>query len=534
MAQEPLRRVSRLKKVKDTEHVVPVRQASRLLGAQRATSARRDTSSGAARTRVGGATGGSATSGAGRDLGRSSSTSLAHSLPAPPSSQPAIDLPFLDGDHAPVPSAAEVANGTQDPVPLSDMQQDAITDYWYALTHVGGVFRLEKRHFVFQDWDSKAETLKLGSYVHVVRLPHGPDSYGTTCTCPRFKATAACFHQHLLILHVHDLEVLPIIAPDPIPPAVYIVTTPFNDVYIYSCVSSTGRFESGKRVIVSFQRNRRWHCDSCGYATSCKHIPHAVEHARLAGFVENRGEDDSVHARDDDIEGQLLLTVGGRDERKHGCISYQRIPVPRWCALPHENTQSVRPPSPPPSLFMLDAVSRCCCGTLLQSVQGTYTPVMQAALLFDLTRGYIVAIQVVPCPNCNHRRRFVGADLGTIGILNWNNNFLFTHDLMNAYTNNFTASETPFSAFCTTVRRSYEDHPDSRGHTVQFCSDETFVRAWFAFIKLQDLGGTMRCPTCGPSPRVVIADGVSLATHASKLTSSVRPPTFTNTSSERI
>ncbi|TFK78358.1 hypothetical protein K466DRAFT_86578, partial [Polyporus arcularius HHB13444] len=353
-----------------------------------------------------------------------------------------------------------------------------------------------------------------------MRLPRGPDSYGTTCTCPRSKATANCLHQFVLTLHVHDLEALPLIAPNPIPPAVYLVTTPFQDVHIYSCISSTGRFESGKRVIVSYQRNQRWHCDSCGYGTSCKHIPHAVEHARLAGFVEDRSDGDSSRAQDDDIEGKLLLTVGGRDERKHGCVSYQRIPVPRWCSLPHENTQSFRPPSPPPPSFMLDAVSRCCCGTSLQSLQGAYTPVVQPALLFDLTRGYNVSMQVISCPTCNHRRRFVGADLGTIGILNWNNTFLFTHDLMNSYTNNFTASETPFSAFCTTVRRSYEDHPDSAGHTILFCSDETFVRAWFAFIKLQDLGGTMACPTCGPSPRVVIADGVSLATHASKLTSS--------------
>ncbi len=44
----------------------------------------------------------------------------------------------------------------------------------------------------------------------------------------------------------------------------------------------------------------------------------------------------------------------------------------------------------------------------------------------------------------------------------------------------------------------------------------------------------MRCPTCGPSPRVIIVDGVSLGTHSSKLTSVIRPPTVTDALSENI
>ena len=107
---------------------------------------------------------------------------------------------------------------------------------------------------------------------------------------------------------------------------------------------------------------------------------------------------------------------------------------------------------------------------------------------------------------------------------------LFTHELLDSYTSSYTTSQTPFAAFCTTIRHHYQNYTAY----MRFCSDETFVRAWFAFSQLQDLGNTMQCPTCGPSPSIVIADGVSLATHASKLTSAVRPPTFTDTSSESI
>ncbi|KAH9834932.1 uncharacterized protein C8Q71DRAFT_710867, partial [Rhodofomes roseus] len=67
-----------------------------------------------------------------------------------------------------------------------------------------------------------------------------------------------------------------------------------------------------------------------------------------------------------------------------------------------------------------------------------------------------------------------------------------------------------------------------------FCTNETFVQVWFAFTRLQLLDSGMQCPTCGPSPKIIIADGVSLATHVSKLTASVRPPTFTDGTSEVV
>ncbi|KAL7281257.1 LOW QUALITY PROTEIN: hypothetical protein ACG7TL_004565 [Trametes sanguinea] len=237
------------------------------------------------------------------------------------------------------------------PPPTTTMNPD-VEDYWNSLTHVGGVFRLDREQFVLQEWDSKEGLV---------------------------RSSNVCLHQDIIRAYISELEALPPLAPFPLPEAVFLQATPFRDAYVYSCVSSGGRYESGKRVIVSYQRDGR-------------------------------------------------------------------------------------------------------------------------------------------------------PDLGSTGIFNWNNRILFTHELLNAYTNTFTASETPFSAFCLTVRRQYED----KDPKMKFCSDETFVRAWFAFVQLQDFGNTMVCPTCGPSPAIVIADGVTLATHASKLTAGVRPPTLTDTKSEVI
>ncbi|ETW80925.1 hypothetical protein HETIRDRAFT_319999, partial [Heterobasidion irregulare TC 32-1] len=217
------------------------------------------------------------------------------------------------------------------------------------------------------------------------------------------------------------------------------------------------------------------------------------------------------------------MKAGGQDDGLglQGCISHTSIPPPRWCSLPHEASLYAPRLSTDSMHFVLGVAPRCCCGFEPQTSGGF---ISQSATVFGFTNKYEATIDVLPCPVCCHRRRLVGPDLGNIGIFNWNNLHLFTHELLNAFTSAFTTSETPFSAFCATVRHSYEEH--SLGN--KFCSDETFVRAWFAFVRLQKLDSGMTCPTCGPNPSVVIADGVSLGTHSSKLTAVVKPPTYTD------
>ncbi|KAI8974546.1 hypothetical protein BD414DRAFT_498023 [Trametes punicea] len=183
-----------------------------------------------------------------------------------------------------------------------------------------------------------------------------------------------------------------------------------------------------------------------------------------------------------------------------------RVSPPRWCALPGENVPVVPSPLSVGAHLRLDALSRCACGTAIHAIPKweASTPVTRPAVLFGSDKRQNVLIDTFPCPTCHHRRRSIGPDLAVIGVFNLNNDFLFTHELLNAYTNAFTASETPFSAFCLMLRRRYEDQCPG----FNMCSDETFVRAWFSFSYLQDLDSGFQCPTCGPSPDVVIADGV--------------------------
>ncbi|KAF9463495.1 hypothetical protein BDZ94DRAFT_1163969, partial [Collybia nuda] len=367
--------------------------------------------------------------------------------------------------------------------------------YWYALMKVGAIYHLDRHLFVVQDWNSSSEMLQIGTYYHVVRLPWSANEYGVMCTCPVWKAQHMCIHQQITANHVHEMEGLVLLAPTPLPPAILVHSTPFHDVHIFSCTSSDGgRYESSKRVIVSFQRTGRWHCQSCRYSDTCKHWPHAINFALEAGLI-LEGTNMPVMSIDaaDDVENILLMQAVGCDDGlgQHGCISHLPVnhAVPSLCA-----------------------------------------PTIHHAILFDLTNKFNVTIELAACPICQHNCHFMGPDLGAEGIFNWNNTMLFTHELLNGFTNMYTASETPFSAFCLTISRTYMKH----GPKVKFCSDDTFVRVWFAFIHLQELDSGMKCPTCGPSPKIIIADGISLGIHAAKVTPSTCPPTLTSAGSPQI
>ncbi|KAF8128390.1 hypothetical protein EV363DRAFT_1149279, partial [Boletus edulis] len=147
--------------------------------------------------------------------------------------------------------------------------------------------------------------------------------------------------------------------------------------------------------------------------------------------------------------------------------------------------------------------------------------VTREAFIFGLTQWRLVTIELLPCPVCHHFHCHLDPDLSNYGVFNWNNTMLFSYKLINGYTNAYTASEIQFSAFWLIMQRGYMEY----GNANMFRSDDTFVCVCFAFMQIQELNNGMMCSTCGVTPDIVIADGISLGTHVSKLTSSVCPPT---------
>ena len=130
-------------------------------------------------------------------------------------------------------------------------------------------------------------------------------------------------------------------------------------------------------------------------------------------------------------------------------------------------------------------------------------------------------IELQPCPtSVPTKRRFIGPDLRELGLFNYNNMAIFSHDLLDDYTSTFCTSETPFVAWITVVSRRYEALKTS------FIGEDLFRSVWFAYVKLQQFPGDMVCSLCGPYPDTIIWDGVTLAFGRKKLLGSLQPPTI--------
>lgn len=124
------------------------------------------------------------------------------------------------------------------------------------------------------------------------------------------------------------------------------------------------------------------------------------------------------------------------------------------------------------------------------------------------------------CPTCpRSRRRYIGPDLRSSGIFNYNNSILVTHELLDEYTSAYTSSETPFVSWVTQMARRY-DFDD-----MKFMGQDLFRSIWFAYASLQHFVDDMTCNSCGTAPETTIWDGITLAFGKKHLQSSLRPPT---------
>jgi hypothetical protein len=176
----------------------------------------------------------------------------------------------------------------------------------------------------------------------------------------------------------------------------------------------------------------------------------------------------------------------------------------------------------PPEVLLLDEHSSCICSEPRTRYSGNHTFQERPCTIYTLTRAHKANIQLQACPSCPKQpRRFIGPDPRNIGIFNFNNQILVTHDLLDEYTSAFTSSETPFAAWIVTVSRRYDTHQS----TVPFVSEKLFRSIWFAYSRLQRLDTDSLCPECGSDPQDTIWDGVTLAFSQKHMLPSLRPPT---------
>lgn len=221
----------------------------------------------------------------------------------------------------------------------------------------------------------------------------------------------------------------------------------------------------------------------------------------------------------------MLDLITGAARGPGTTVSYQPIHPPNWARLPHDKTLYPKPAvlrdNAAGTLFSLQADSSCLCSdgrTLYDPSQPT---ILRECKLYTMGSLCEVTIELQKCPKCPpSRRRYIGPDLRSSGVFNYNNSLLVTHELLNEYTSAYTASETPFVAWVTHLTRRYDDAD------CQFMGADLFRSVWFSYAYILNLVDDMKCEQCGPAPETTIFDGVTLAFAKKHVRSTICPPTL--------
>ncbi|KAE8230814.1 hypothetical protein CF326_g4177, partial [Tilletia indica] len=103
----------------------------------------------------------------------------------------------------------------------------------------------------------------------------------------------------------------------------------------------------------------------------------------------------------------------------------------------------------------------------------------------------------------------------------------FYHVTLYEGTNMTGADEQLASCDCPAGRNGHAYEQHAPGTRLKFLHRSTFVKLYFAYISLQQLDVDFSCQLCGPTPSIVIADGVVLAYNASFRLAELSPPTTT-------
>lgn len=312
----------------------------------------------------------------------------------------------------------------------------------------------------------------------------------------------------------------------------------------------TGEWIGGARAVVTYQGgddcSGAWSCSKDGRG-ACAHIRAGRKwllRALNPGKGGEDGDDDEffqgmdarkIHAacgrHDADVHEVSAVRKAAKDD---GAISYLDVLPPHWAELPSDKEGSTYYPRPPPvrkpgdvpDLLRLEAHSSCNCAGGRSYFNAANPIIEQQCTIFGLLGRWECMVQVQKCPKCpGRRRRYIGPDCRQLGLFNYNNTVFVSHELLNEYTSDYTLGEKPFVGWVEGLGRRYA----LNGHT--FLPVKQFISVWFAYAFLYSLGKDMACPTCGPSPKHVIWDGVTVAFSKKHLSGTLRPPTVTSAES---
>ncbi|KAG2009480.1 hypothetical protein CC2G_012413 [Coprinopsis cinerea AmutBmut pab1-1] len=414
-----------------------------------------------------------------------------------------------------------------DDTPISDTPEIPdlrLDNYVDAVTaHVAGFYHLEGTLFVVQGWDvDKGHALDHWYHLeYKVLVLNDSNDVLVACTCPS-GLNNNCVHIQFFLKY--DVESLLEVGNDRLDePSIAVMflqqALQNDDILSYFSVLSSSSSALKGRAIVRHTGavgswNGVWRCSKDTGTATCVHIRRVWT---LVGDLAGDREEDSDRALPGGRPVNELVV------QRCGQISYLPINVPAWTSIPSDATHYQQPPpfrSKPELPFPLDLRSSCPCPEGRTLYDPSRPVIVRPCKIYTLSGLLHHEISLQPCPQCPApRRRFIGPDLREVGLFNFNNSILVSHELLDEYTSAYTSSETPFSAWIVHLSRRYRSTGDT------FMGEDLFRTVWFAFVSLQGYSDDMKCSLCGDHPDTVIWDGITLSFGRKHLTSTLSPPT---------
>jgi len=329
-----------------------------------------------------------------------------------------------------------------------------------------------------------------------------------------------------------------------------------NGVLMFACLT-TG---SQKDALVAWKgcaTQSAWECSADPKNYSCEHVKNAkmsnVVH-ELLGTGQKFEEDDFASCEEESAteEEDFEVRAADHERREYGSlcsylsflisiyagekqslqdksdersISFKPVGPPPFCRIVSDTELWYPTVTPLPEFIALPDDAHCICGASADKTAPKR--VIMNAFIYSSFSAKLVQVEVQPCSDHpTSRGHLAGPDLRELGLFNFSNYSIFTHELLNSYTSRYFCHSAPFHGFCRTIRFDYQNHESK----YPFVGNNLFRSAWFSWTNVMQLFGTggtqsQSCPICGPEPDVCIADAKTLGFQWQYLTSSLTPPT---------
>ncbi|KAG6827546.1 hypothetical protein H0H92_011353 [Tricholoma furcatifolium] len=388
-----------------------------------------------------------------------------------------------------------------------------------ALSACLGIYRLTPSVYIVQGWDGKTATA-MRRWYHLQAQKIGQETVNM-CLCPNDEMD--CVHARFLAQF--GREEFPDDADLPV--ELGPVRLVFRDLsegrHLFS-VETPGKHGIKPRALVQHEGNidgaGAWRCSKDG-GQGCGHIQKARDYLQQLIMMDPSARDTTK------LQGQAVQSTGLSNGISS--VSFKSIVPPVWAELGTDLPLPYARPPPmtaSPTLIRLEEDAQCICGT--SRTPGTPI-VVNTCRVYTILGSFDTEIELQRCTQCTGgRHRFIGPDCRHVGLFNYNNRILLSHDLLDDYTMAYTSSETPFTAWVSIAARRYEVH-DSQN---PFLGETVFRAAWFSYACLLALNGDFQCSRCGPVPQEPIFDGVVVAFSKSRILDSICPPTTTHDDSD--